>query len=81
MRIYKANRSVRFSKSEIEAFKRIWPCSGLPSVGIWFQFASNGDLVDMGPYKYSRRLRNADGGALLALAHDAQDALGKALGE
>lgn len=66
---------VMLSKHEVEAFKKTWPASGLPDAPIWFQFdTKNGDLVDMGS---SRSLKSADSsGALLALAEDAQKAIG-----
>lgn len=58
--------SVRVTRREVEAFKRSWPCSGLPERSFWFQFDKrNGDLVDLSPSEY-------DGADLLALSQDAQ---------
>lgn len=58
--------TVTVSRREVEDFKSRWPCSGLPSQAIWFQFSKwNGDLVDL----HSATL---DGSAALALSHDAQ---------
>jgi len=57
-------------ESEVVAFKRRWPASGLPNAPIWFEFDRGWNLVDMGS---SRSLRRAEGsGALLALSADAQ---------
>lgn len=52
-------------RSEVETFKRSWPCSGLPDRGLSFCFYKNGDLVDMWP-------SNLDGAGLVALLQDAQ---------
>ena len=42
--------SVTVSSSEVLFLRQSWPCSGLPSSSIWFQFdRKNGDLVDMRP--------------------------------
>lgn len=61
---------VTLLRSEVMAFKRMWPASGLPDAAIWFEFDRGGNLVDMGS---SRSLRRAEGsGALLALSQDAQ---------
>ena len=60
--------NVSVSRAEVEAFKRSFPCSGLPDKAITFQFDHrNGDLVDIWPD--SSRF---DGSGLLALSQDAQ---------
>jgi len=60
--------SVTVSRDEVEAFKEQWPCSGIPSRSVWFQFDKrNGDLVDMRP-----SLESSDGGAVVAMSQDAQ---------
>ena len=61
---------VHVSRREVESFKSAWPCSGLPSQAVQFHFASNGDLVDITPYRFANRF---DGAAAIALADDARD--------
>lgn len=61
----------------LDEFKRSWPCHGLPDMlhSISFEFASNGDLVDIEAYDDSGVLMDSaefDGPALLALSQDAQ---------
>ena len=59
--------SVLVSRRDVEAFKRIYPCSGLPDRAITFQFdRRNGDLVDIWPDSHT-----FDGPGLLALSQDA----------
>ncbi len=42
-----APRKVRVSPEGVRAFNRGWPCSTLrDSRAYWFEFESNGDLVD-----------------------------------
>lgn len=60
----------------LATFKRSWPCHGLPDSlhSISFEFASNGDLIDIAAYDDNqKRLDSAefDGPALLALSQDA----------
>lgn len=63
--------SVTVSRRDVEDFKEQWPCNGMPSRSIWFQFDKrNGDLVDMVPSNWEER--GADGSAMLALIEDAQ---------
>ena len=63
--------SVQCSADDVDNFKALWPCNGMPTKPIWFQFdKSNGDLVDMKPSNWEEH--GADGGAMLALAQDAQ---------
>ncbi len=64
-------RKVTVSEDGVQAFMRLWPCSGLAGTELWFEFASNGDLVDIGPGD----TESQDGPALLALSHDAQSHL------
>ena len=69
-------RKVTMTGAEVRAFARQWPGSKLEGVGgVTFEFASNGDLVDMYPTnrRHYTRLRKADGSALLALSQDAQE--------
>jgi hypothetical protein len=56
---------VRVSEAEVAAFKKSWPCSGLPSCAVVFEFAANGDLIDLDPFHF-------DGTAAAALAESAQ---------
>jgi hypothetical protein len=61
----------------IDAFKRSWPCHGLPDDlhSLSAEFASNGDLVDLEAYDESgKRLdtHDFDGPALLTLVSDAR---------
>lgn len=70
MRVYDNGSfyTVTVSRAEVDAFKRQYPCSGLPSRALWFQFDKrNGDIVELSPG--SERF---DGPALLALSQDAQ---------
>jgi hypothetical protein len=55
---------VTVSESEVYAFARRWPCSGLPGCGVSFTFDRLGDLVDVVP--------DVDGEAVSALADDAK---------
>lgn len=66
-----------FGRSDLETFRRSWPCHGLPDSldRIWFGFGSNGDLVEIeAKARNGRRLDSAkfDGPAWLALSRDAQ---------
>ena len=60
---------IHVSKREVEFFKSMWPCSGLPSQAVQFEFASNGDLVDITPRRYAHLF---DGPAAAAMADDAK---------
>lgn len=57
--------SVVVTESGVCSFKASWPCSRLPERPIRFEFASNGDLVDIIGTGY-------DGEDMLALSHDAE---------
>ena len=66
--------TVSVSSNEVADFKTTWPCSGLPTKAIRFQFDKrNGDLVDLLPW-------DLDGDALAALADDAKAYGAKRLG-
>ena len=61
---------------QIDQFKGTWPCHGLPDDlhSISFEYASNGDLVDIEAYDSNQLLLDSgdfDGPALLALSQDA----------
>lgn len=57
--------SVVVTEGGVCSFKASWPCSRLPERPIRFEFASNGDLVDIVGTGY-------DGEDMLALSQDAQ---------
>lgn len=57
--------SVVATERGVCGFKSSWPCSRLPDRPIRFEFAPNGDLVDIIGASY-------DGEDLLALSEDAQ---------
>jgi hypothetical protein len=60
--------TVTCSEHDVRDFKSTWPCSGLPTRSISFQFDKrNGDLVDIRPDS-----QHFDGPALVALSQDAQ---------
>jgi len=41
------DRKVIVSRTEVRLFNAKWPCSSLRGErGYWFEFASNGDLID-----------------------------------
>jgi len=53
------------SKEEVASFNRAWPCSELrPTRSYWFEFATNGDLVD------TDLPESDDGSAASAMADD-----------
>jgi hypothetical protein len=61
----------------LEQFKASWPCHGLPNElhSISFEFASNGDLVDIEAYDENQEPMDSsefDGSALAALSHDSK---------
>ena len=61
---------VTVGEAEVDAFKRQFPASGLGRGPYYFEYDSNGDLVDIqGPGAQSY----ADGPALKALSEDAQE--------
>jgi hypothetical protein len=65
-------RKVRFSPEEVHIFNTRWPCSTLRNRSYWFEFDSNGDLVDTDIPEHD------DGPAALALSQDAQTFLNEA---
>lgn len=58
--------SVVATADGVGMFNNSWPCSRLPERAVRFEYASNGDLVDIWP-------EMPDGEELLALSHDAQE--------
>ncbi len=63
--------------ADLIAFKRSWPCHGLPDnlLVVKFQFAPNGDLVDIEAVGDAGELLDSsefDGPAMVALADDAK---------
>jgi len=61
--------SVRVSRREVEEFNSSWPCSQLPDSSITFVFDNtNGDLVDILPYRIADKV---DGPEAVALCDDA----------
>jgi hypothetical protein len=57
--------SVRVSRREVAAFNRSWPCSQLPDSSITFVFDNtNGDLVDILPYRIADKVDGPEAGAL-----------------
>ena len=70
-------RFVLMNCLEIDAFKRKWPGHGFPDNlnNILFEFADNGDLVNVDAKDDNGEMldtSNFDGPALLALSQDAQ---------
>ena len=65
-----SGRTVAVSANDVREFNRYWPCSNLPAVAMQFDFAGNGDLVDI---RFASGLDSADydGIALLTLSRDA----------
>lgn len=76
---------ITINYSELDAFKRSWPCHGLPDDLEWvsFMFDGRGDLVDLeavtsvnGSLRMVVDTADFDGPALLALSEDARRRLG-----
>lgn len=67
-------QTVLVSADDVAVFNSRWPCSPIPEKRLVFNFASNGDLVDI--YPDSSKF---DGDALLALSQDAQKLLSKGM--
>ena len=59
--------SVTATRDDVDDFAAQWPCSGLRSRSVWFQFDRHGDLVDTND---QTQHPNADGSALVALCED-----------
>lgn len=67
MYIFSGNsRKVIFTREDVAAFNRQWPCSELRDRAYWFEFDENGDLVDTDVPEHD------DGQAALALSEDAK---------
>lgn len=49
IRLFGDDTIVRVSRQEIEAFKREWPRSGLPSESFCFRFSKYGNLIWVEP--------------------------------
>lgn len=62
-----------FTPAQLQDFARRWPCSGMgdPDAALTFEFATNGDLIDI-----TGESPAYDGAAIRALSHDAQRVLG-----
>jgi hypothetical protein len=74
-----APNTVLVSSADLSAFRRVWPCSGLPSdVCVAFQFDSNG-LCDINWFDTDGldipEPSEVNQSALLALSRDAQEFL------
>jgi len=66
---------VTLSRAEIAAFKRTFPCSGLPDLlSITFDYEANGDLCGITAVDDTGYVDSAefDGAGLLALSQDCQ---------
>lgn len=67
--IWNNSRKVIFSKDEIDAFRAQWPGCRLRSRSYWFEFDSDGNLVDTDVPEHD------DGTDALALSQDALEFL------
>jgi hypothetical protein len=76
-----APRTVLVIETDLDAFKASWPCSHIPDgVMVAFEFAANGDLVDIKWFDCETGLdiaepESVDGFALEALSKDAGEYL------
>lgn len=71
------SRKAIIDRAAIDAFCAKWPCHGIPATlaSITFEFATNGDLVDIIAKSRNGRVVDSasfDGPALAALSQDAQ---------
>ena len=64
---------VTVSAEQVRFFNSTWPCSPIPVETITFEYATNGDLVDIISETPSEFF---DGDALLALSYDAAKGYG-----
>ena len=82
------DNAVMVTSGGVERFASQWPCSGMrfdADIAVQFEFASNGDLVDINWYDCSDDADSLDiaepegvnSEALLALSQDAQKYLNK----
>lgn len=70
MKIFSGNpRKVIVCRAEVNAFRAKWPCCSLRDRSYWFEFATNGDLVDTDVPEQD------DGPEAVALAQDAKEFL------
>lgn len=44
--LWNNGRKVIFDRAEIDAFRASWPCCNLRSRSYWFEFDSDGNLID-----------------------------------
>lgn len=44
--LYNNSRTVQFSRSEVRLFRTGWPCCKLALRSYWFEFDSEGNLID-----------------------------------
>ena len=65
-RIRTIGRKVIVSRDAVAVFNLQWPCSTLRDRSYWFEFATNGDLVDTDVPEHD------DGPAATAMAGDCQ---------
>lgn len=66
MKLFGKNKVI-VSRAEVDAFNARWPCSELRDRSYWFEFESNGDLVDTDVPEQD------DGSAARALCDDAKE--------
>ena len=67
MKLFSGNkRKVIVSREEVALFRQGWPCSNLRDRSYWFEFATNGDLIDTDVPEHD------DGPGAAALADDAK---------
>jgi hypothetical protein len=78
-----SENAVMVTSGGVQRFAESWPCSGMrfeADIAVQFEFAQNGDLVDVSWYDCSEGAPGVDiaepegvnGEALLALSQDAQ---------
>lgn len=68
-------RTIKVTRSAIEAFMRVWPCSGLQRVrSITADFDNDGNLVDLLSYPYGA-IDKADMNAVNAILDDMKNGI------
>lgn len=68
MKYYPKSSRVAWNANEVDTFASRWPGSGLRGAGpLWFEFARNGDVVDMSEVPDA-----ADGSAVSAMIEDSR---------
>lgn len=60
-------RKVIFSRDEVNEFRATWPCCKLRARSYWFEFDSDGNLVDT---DVPEQDDGPESSALAAMAHD-----------